>query len=141
MIIDDCVTTVKPVVKWQVYISTLLLRPLRVFTLTLLKMYGYYFEVHVQRRINNFQNTASECFPGTWSCSRRDVLTYTLRQDVSRVLGPALYEVCLTCTLRQDYSRVCDPALYEVSLTCTLCQDVLRVLDPALYEMFDQYLT
>ena len=38
-----------------------------------------YIEVHVQRRINNIQNTASEYFPGTWSGSRRDVLTFTLR--------------------------------------------------------------
>ena len=95
--------------------------PLRVFILTLLKMYGYYIEVHVKKRINNIQNTASACFPDTWisslrgmfhlcvmlECfsgtslsSRRGVFTCPLRYDVSRVHGPALYDVCFTCILR-----------------------------------------
>ena len=44
-------------------------------------MYGYYIEVHVQRRKNNIQNTASECFPCTWSSSLQGVL------DLYRTLG------------------------------------------------------
>ena len=71
MIIDVCFTTVKPVLEWLICISTL--TPLRVFTLTLLKMCGYYIEVHVRRRINNIHNTALACFPGTWSSSLRGV--------------------------------------------------------------------
>jgi vancomycin resistance protein YoaR len=39
--------------------------PVKHHNVMLLKMYGYYIEVHVQRRINNIKNTASECFPGT----------------------------------------------------------------------------
>jgi hypothetical protein len=44
-----------------------------------LKMYGYYIEVHVQKRINNIENAVSAYLPDTWSSSLRGVLTCTLR--------------------------------------------------------------